>query len=270
MPPIPIDEPVSAAELQAPLKLRPSPAKSKQKKKAKTTNRDSSSPAVKGQSVAKAPTARSKKQAGKKLVSKKRKAGHAAVPAPIAKEHKLVQCALPWATHAPTSSMGRSTAASSASSSRPAPQGIPTGLPDSAALIELPRSNYFFVCSPVGAWEERQQREPPPAAAEPLLASASDGLRAPAQLDATLESSNEALEAELAAIRAEMIALRLAAETGAGDDELLGGEVETAGMDRADASTQASLPWRGHGGWLMTPGWNATTRPMGKVYDEAG
>ena len=101
------------------------------------------------------------------------------------------------------------------------------------------------------------------------VGESSGGLLEPTELDASLESSNEALQAELAAIRAEMAALRLENTTGAGNDEFSGGAAEAVAIDCADASTQASLPWRGHGGWLMTPGWNATTRPMGKVYDEA-
>lgn len=279
MPPIPIDEPVDAA------KLRPSPPKAcapalkgkrerakQHGKKAKTTSRESSSLAVKSRLAVPGRGTRAKKQA-----MKKRKAVEAAAAlVPMATAHKLVQCALPWVSHACMESSGMSFASSSHS---PASAPGPSVRGEPAMSVELPRSNYFMVCA--AASEQGAPKEPPfPLAVDPSFSSSSASSAPPSppqSLDPGLCSSAEALQAELAAIRAEMAALRFETQLERGDDGAGGGLIgvskltrgtEETRMDmRMDASTQVSLPWRGHGGWLMTPGWNATTRPMGKVYD---
>ena len=303
MPRIPIDEPLGDLRLvPSPPKQRQSAPKSKRKKV--KTSRDTG---------ATARTDRGKKKAGKKLAtdrltkkltSKKRKGAQSVEPTPTPVAHKLVQCALPWSSHAPSggswmnrSAVGNHSEPSSQSAS------VSFGAPEAAAASEPVRNlegkqpaaaaaaagggqEPVLAAGPpsVASLEPSMPVEPPAAptssSAAQAASAASAASAAAVSFDSDLEPAatteqleeNEALRGELAEIRAEMAALRVQPEpelSDRGNEDDAGARLQGRPAKRVDVGTQASLPWRGHGGWLMTPGWNATTRPMGKIYDEA-
>ena len=302
--------------------------KSKKKKgKVKRTARGSS-----------AQQAAHKKRAAKSSRAKKlAKSKTRAASEPVKTASVMVQCAVPWASHAPNLSFGLRTrridasdgTCSSSQCSEPpstaAPGVAAAGLASSSATavveppFDIPQTSDLGrpanSAARDGMIDGTMTHEAAPALtpttsasshavnlAEAWLREHALPVRAEAKMHSCIESAavhpvglatgsgghpsgdsaeiEAALQAERRALRSE---LEATAEEWLGLEESLGLEstVETLVLEdikpeeggdstpqlaMRDKSTQVSLPWRSHGGWLMTPSWNLNTRPMGHVY----